>query len=121
MTLTELKYIITLSRTLHFGEAAKQCFVSQPTLSVAVKKLEDQLGVAIFERSRHARRQQTVDVMKDLISSFQSDEIEKSDFLNELELKLQEMFKQIDESHFYQKSLIRQTQEKIDAITDAQV
>ena len=54
MTLTELKYIITLSRTLHFGEAAKQCFVSQPTLSVAVKKLEDQLGVAIFERSRHA-------------------------------------------------------------------
>lgn len=54
MTLTELKYIITLSRTLHFGEAAKQCFVSQPTLSVAVKKLEDQLGVTIFERSRHA-------------------------------------------------------------------
>ena len=54
MTLTELKYIITLSRTLHFGEAAKQCYVSQPTLSVAVKKLEEQLGVAIFERGRHA-------------------------------------------------------------------
>lgn len=54
MTLTELKYIITLSRTLHFGEAAKRCFVSQPTLSVAVKKLEEELGVAIFERSRHA-------------------------------------------------------------------
>ncbi|MDG1938090.1 MAG: hydrogen peroxide-inducible genes activator [Pseudomonadales bacterium] len=54
MTLTELKYIITLSRTLHFGEAAKQCFVSQPTLSIAVKKLEAQLGVNIFERSRHA-------------------------------------------------------------------
>ncbi|MDG2036530.1 MAG: LysR family transcriptional regulator, partial [Pseudomonadales bacterium] len=54
MTLTELKYIISLSSTLHFGEAAKQCFVSQPTLSIAVKKLEAQLGVNIFERSRNA-------------------------------------------------------------------
>ncbi len=54
MTLTELKYIVTLARTLHFGEAARQCFVSQPTLSIAVKKLEDELGVSIFERSRQA-------------------------------------------------------------------
>lgn len=53
MTLTELKYIVALHKTQHFGHAAEACFVSQPTLSVAIKKLEDKLGVALFERSRH--------------------------------------------------------------------
>lgn len=52
MTLTELRYIVTLAREKHFGRAAEACHVSQPTLSVAVRKLEDELGVAIFERSR---------------------------------------------------------------------
>jgi LysR family hydrogen peroxide-inducible transcriptional activator len=51
MTLTDLRYIVALARERHFGRAAEKCFVSQPTLSVAVKKLEDQLGVALFERS----------------------------------------------------------------------
>ncbi len=51
MTLTELRYFATLARELHFGRAAAQCFVSQPTLSVAIKKLEDQIGVALFERA----------------------------------------------------------------------
>lgn len=51
MTLTDLKYIVALSRTRHFGRAAEACFVAQPTLSVAVKKLEEQLGVALFERA----------------------------------------------------------------------
>jgi len=51
MTLTELKYIVALAREKHFGRAAEKCFVSQPTLSVAVKKLEDELGVALFERA----------------------------------------------------------------------
>ncbi len=50
MTLTELKYIVAVARERHFGRAAEACFVSQPTLSVAVKKLEDELGVQIFER-----------------------------------------------------------------------
>lgn len=50
MTLTELRYIVALARERHFGRAAAACFVSQPTLSVAVKKLEDELGVALFER-----------------------------------------------------------------------
>ena len=50
MTLTELKYIVAVARERHFGRAAEACFVSQPTLSVAIKKLEDELGVVIFER-----------------------------------------------------------------------
>ncbi|WP_250656456.1 hydrogen peroxide-inducible genes activator [Alkalimarinus coralli] len=52
MTLTELKYIVTLAAEKHFGRAAEKCFVSQPTLSVAVKKLEEELGVTLFERSK---------------------------------------------------------------------
>jgi LysR family hydrogen peroxide-inducible transcriptional activator len=52
MTLTELRYIVALHQTQHFGKAAEKCFVSQPTLSVAIKKLEEELDVALFERSR---------------------------------------------------------------------
>ncbi|MBX3651311.1 MAG: hydrogen peroxide-inducible genes activator [Burkholderiales bacterium] len=50
MTLTELRYIVAVARERHFGRAAETCFVSQPTLSVAVKKLEEELGVQLFER-----------------------------------------------------------------------
>ena len=50
MTLTELKYIVAVARARHFGHAAEACFVAQPTLSVAIKKLEDELGVVLFER-----------------------------------------------------------------------
>jgi LysR family hydrogen peroxide-inducible transcriptional activator len=50
MTLTELRYIVAVARERHFGRAAEACFVSQPTLSVAIKKLEEELGVLIFER-----------------------------------------------------------------------
>ena len=50
MTLTELRYIVAVARERHFGRAAEACFVSQPTLSVAVKKLEEELDVRIFER-----------------------------------------------------------------------
>ena len=52
MTLTELRYIIALARERHFGRAAAACFISQPTLSVAVKKLEDELGAVLFERGK---------------------------------------------------------------------
>lgn len=51
MTLTELRYIVALAREAHFGRAAEKCHVSQPTLSVAVKKLEESLGLTLFERS----------------------------------------------------------------------
>ena len=52
MTLTELRYVVTLARERHFGRAAERCHVSQPTLSVAVRKLEEELGVPLFERSK---------------------------------------------------------------------
>ncbi|MGV6825910.1 MAG: hydrogen peroxide-inducible genes activator [bacterium] len=50
MTLNELKYVVSVARERHFGRAAEACHISQPTLSVAVKKLEKELGVELFER-----------------------------------------------------------------------
>ena len=54
MTLTELRYIIAIAQTKHFGQAAQMCHVSQPSLSVAVKKLETELGIKLFERKSSA-------------------------------------------------------------------
>ncbi len=51
MTLTELRYIVAVAQKKHFGHAAQACFVSQPTLSIAIKKLEEELNVKLFERS----------------------------------------------------------------------
>lgn len=56
MTLTELRYVITLAQENHFGRAAKRCHVSQPTLSIAIHKLESELGISIFERDRNIVR-----------------------------------------------------------------
>ena len=50
MTLTELRYIVALARERHFGRAAEACHASQPTVSVAIRKLEEELGVRLFER-----------------------------------------------------------------------
>ena len=50
MTLTELRYVVAVARERHFGRAAEACHVSQPTLSVAIRKLEEELGVQLFER-----------------------------------------------------------------------
>lgn len=52
MTLTEVQHIVTVALEKHFGHAAEACFVAQPTLSVAIQKPEDELGVIIFERGR---------------------------------------------------------------------
>jgi LysR family transcriptional regulator, hydrogen peroxide-inducible genes activator len=53
MTLTELSYIVALAQEQHFGRAAERCHVSQPTLSIAVKKLEEELDVTLFERGKN--------------------------------------------------------------------
>jgi LysR family hydrogen peroxide-inducible transcriptional activator len=53
MTLTELRYVVALAQERHFGRAAQKCFVTQPTLSLALAKLEDELGVKLFERSKN--------------------------------------------------------------------
>ncbi|MDH5545389.1 MAG: LysR substrate-binding domain-containing protein [Gammaproteobacteria bacterium] len=50
MTLTELRYILAVAKERHFGKAARACFVSQPTLSLGIKKLEDELDAILFER-----------------------------------------------------------------------
>ncbi len=52
MTITQLEYIIAVDTYKGFGEAAKKCFVTQPTLSMQVKKLEDELGIIVFDRSK---------------------------------------------------------------------
>jgi LysR family transcriptional regulator, hydrogen peroxide-inducible genes activator len=54
MNLRDLKYIVAVAETRHFGRAAARCFVSQPTLSGQIKKLEDQLGVVVFERTNRS-------------------------------------------------------------------
>ena len=51
MTLQELRYLVALADCGHFGQAAEACFVSQSTLSTGLKKLEDYLGVIVFDRS----------------------------------------------------------------------
>lgn len=53
MTLQELRFIVTLAREKHFGKASAACFVSQPTLSVAIRKLENELDVVLFERNKN--------------------------------------------------------------------
>lgn len=52
MTLNELKYILAVAKERHFRKAAEQCYVSQPTLSIAIKKIEEELGITIFERQK---------------------------------------------------------------------
>lgn len=53
MTLTELQYIVAVAQERHFGRAAEKAFVTQPALSLAIKKLEQELGTTIFERRRN--------------------------------------------------------------------
>ena len=52
MTLNELRYVVAVAQERNFRRAAESCFISQPALSVAIKKLEDELGIQIFERSK---------------------------------------------------------------------
>ena len=51
MNLRDLRYLVALADHRHFGRAAAACFVSQPTLSTQVRKLEEELGVTLIERA----------------------------------------------------------------------
>jgi LysR family transcriptional regulator, hydrogen peroxide-inducible genes activator len=53
MTLSELRYIVAVANERSFGRAARRCFVSQPALSVAIQKLEEELGARLFERGKN--------------------------------------------------------------------
>ena len=52
MTITQLEYIVAVDTHRHFAQAAKQCFITQPTLSMQIQKLEEKLGSKIFDRSK---------------------------------------------------------------------
>src|SRR6478609_7031627 len=52
MTLTQLEYIVALDSHRHFVLASEKCFVTQPTLSMQVQKLEEELGIKMFDRSK---------------------------------------------------------------------
>jgi len=52
LTLSELRFVVALAREKNFRRAAEKCFVSQPALSLAIKKLEEELGLSLFERNR---------------------------------------------------------------------
>ena len=54
MTLTQLEYIIALDTSRHFVLASEKCFVTQPTLSMQIQKLEEELGVKIFDRTKNS-------------------------------------------------------------------
>ena len=53
MTWSELRYIVAVANERSFGRAARRCFVSQPALSVAIQKLEEELGARLFERGKN--------------------------------------------------------------------
>ena len=54
LTLRDLRYFLAVADTMHFGRAARACFVSQPTLSAGIQRLERQLGVQLFERTNRS-------------------------------------------------------------------
>lgn len=77
ITLTQLKYIVSLAKEKHFGRAAKDCHVSQPSLSTQIQKVEEDLGVVLFDRSKKpvlVTRQGTefVEKAKHILASVQS-------------------------------------------------
>lgn len=94
MTLTELKYCVELAKTKHFRKASENCFVSQPTLSVAIKKLEEELNVCLFERRKNdvivtPIGQQVIDIAQNVLKQTQLiQQIAKDEFSEESEVNI---------------------------------
>ena len=65
MNIRDMKYLIAVSKYQHFGKAAEACFVSQPALSMQIHKLEETLGVKLFERTN--KSVMTTDVGKKIV------------------------------------------------------
>ncbi|MGB0751977.1 MAG: LysR substrate-binding domain-containing protein [Gammaproteobacteria bacterium] len=78
MNLRDLHYFIAVAETRHFGRAADRCFVSQPTLSGQIKKLEDELGVTLFERTN---RSVALTPIGETLLSFARRSVEEADAL----------------------------------------
>lgn len=53
MTITQLKYVLAVAEHKNFTLAAEKCFVTQPTLSMQIQKIEEELGVQIFDRTKN--------------------------------------------------------------------
>lgn len=81
MNLRDLKYLVAVAETGHFGKAAKRCFVSQPTLSSQIKKLEDQLGITVFERTN---RSVTITPVGEKIIDHARKSLEQADAINQI-------------------------------------
>jgi LysR family hydrogen peroxide-inducible transcriptional activator len=81
LKLKDLKYLVAVADTLHFGQAAERCFVSQPTLSAQLKKLEEYLGVQLIER---APRQVSLTAAGTAIAARARRVVESSDEIVEL-------------------------------------
>jgi len=84
MTLNELRYVVAVAQTQHFSKAADQCNISQPSLSIAIKKLEDELGVTIFQRGK--RKIEITSTGMEVVQQAQK-VIEEADKLNYLKNK----------------------------------
>ena len=89
MNIRDLKYIIAVAETQHFGKAAERCFVSQPTLSGQIKKLEDELGISIFERTRRSVK---ITPVGESILSHARQIMEQVDAIEQLALASQDPF-----------------------------
>src|SRR3569832_100391 len=81
MTLQELKYLVALADHGHFGRAAEACFITQSTLSTQIKKLEDFLGVTLFDRS--LKRVKPTPIVREILAA-ESNIVEESERIREL-------------------------------------
>jgi LysR family hydrogen peroxide-inducible transcriptional activator len=61
MTITQLNYVLALNKHKNFTKAAKTCMVSQPSLSMQIQKLEEELEISLFDRSKNLLKQQKLE------------------------------------------------------------